>query len=75
MDLVHYPTFWKQKFQAGLLTPARRLDVPGVCIHPEVVALWVAIEVQPYPVALHLRKRMKAKADRENGLKHLKVIL
>lgn len=37
-----------------LLKPASRVDVRGVSIQPEVVALRVAIEVETHPVATHL---------------------
>ena len=53
---VHALTFWQQQLMSHLLTPARWLDVPGVGVDPEVIALWVAIEVQPYPVALDLMR-------------------
>ena len=49
-------TFWQQQLVSHLFTPAGWLDVPGVGVDPEVVALWVAIEVQPYPVALDLMR-------------------
>ena len=49
-------TFWQQQLMSHLLTPAGWLDVPGVGVDPEVIALCVAIEVQPYPVALDLRR-------------------
>lgn len=52
--LVCPPTFWEQKLQARFLTPAWRLHVPGVGVYPEVIALLVAVKVQPHPVALHL---------------------
>lgn len=35
-------------------TPARRMDVGGVGVHPEVVAVGVAIEMEPQPVPTNL---------------------
>lgn len=40
------------------LTPACRVDVRGVGIHPEVMAVRVAIEVEPQTVATDLKKDM-----------------
>lgn len=36
------------------LTPACRVDVGGVGIHPEVVAVRVAVKMEPQPVTTDL---------------------
>lgn len=40
---------------ACFFTPAHRMDVWGISISPEVVALWVTIEVQSHSVPLDLQ--------------------
>lgn len=38
-----------------LLTPAGWFHVPRVGVGPEVVAFWVSIKVEPYPITLDLK--------------------
>lgn len=47
-------TFGSVQFVSCAFTPACRVDVGGVGIHPEVVAVRVAIKVEPKPVTAHL---------------------
>lgn len=47
-------TFWRLEFMSCLLKPARRVDVRGVSIQPEIMTLRVAIKVEAHPVTTHL---------------------
>ena len=47
-------TFGSVQFVSCAFTPACRVDVGGVGIHPEVVAVRVAIKMKPQPVATDL---------------------
>lgn len=54
------------------LTPACRVDVGGVGIHPEVVAVRVAVKMEPQPVTTDLDDDIiherKDKAEGDTGL-------
>lgn len=39
-------------------TPARRMNVSRVGVHPEVMAVRIAIEMEPQPVTTHLDDAM-----------------
>lgn len=47
-------TFGSVQFVSCAFTPACRVDVGGVGIHPEVVAVGVAIKMEPQPVTADL---------------------
>lgn len=47
-------TFWSVQFVSCAFTPARRMDVGRVGIHPEVVTVRVAVKMEPEPVAADL---------------------
>lgn len=47
-------TFGSVQFVSCALTPARGVDVRGVGIHPEVVAVRVAVKMEPKPVTTDL---------------------
>lgn len=50
-------TFGGVQFVPGALTPARRVDVRGVGVHPEVMTVGVAVKVEPQPVTTDLDDR------------------
>lgn len=47
-------TFGSVQFVSCALTPAWRVDVGGVGIHPEVVAVGVAVKMEPQSVTTDL---------------------
>lgn len=47
-------TFGSVQFVSCALTPARSVDVGGVGVHPEVVAVGVAVKMEPQPVTTDL---------------------
>lgn len=47
-------TFWSVQFVSCAFTPARRMDVGRVGVHPEVVTVRVAVKMEPEPVAADL---------------------
>lgn len=47
-------TFWGVEFVLSLLAPAGRMDVRTVGVYPEIMALGVAVKVQPHPIPAHL---------------------
>lgn len=53
---VLYGTFRRMQLVAGFLTPAHRVSIGRVTVHPEVIAVRVTIEVQSHSVPGYLRK-------------------
>lgn len=51
-----------------LLKPASRVDVGGVSIQPEIMALRVAIKVEAHPVTTHLSARRAGKGKDHGNL-------
>lgn len=49
-------TFGSLQLVSCAFTPARRMDVGRVGVHPEVVAVGVAIEMEPQPVTTNLEQ-------------------
>lgn len=47
-------TFRSVQFVSCAFTPAYRVDISGVGIHPEVVAVRVAVKMEPKPVTTDL---------------------
>lgn len=47
-------TFGSLQFVSCAFTPAWRMNVSRVGVHPEVVAVGVAVEVEPQPVTTNL---------------------
>lgn len=62
-------TFRSVQFVSSALTPSCRVDVGRVGIHPEVVAVGVAVKMQPQPVPTDLddvpiyERKQKAELD------------
>lgn len=52
-------TFGRVQLVPCALTPAGGVDVGGVGVYPEVVAVGVAVEVEPQPVAAHLDRGVR----------------
>ena len=53
------------------LTPACRMNIRRVGIHPEVMAIRVAIKMEPQSVATHLSKRGETKVIKSYTHKHI----
>lgn len=51
-------TFRSVQFVSCALTPPRRVDVGRVAVHPEVVAVRVAVKMEPQPVTTDLEDGM-----------------
>lgn len=47
-------TFWSLQFVPCAFAPARRMNVSRVGVHPEVVAVGVAVEMEPQTVTTNL---------------------
>lgn len=68
-------TFGSVQFVSCALAPACRVDVGGVGIHPEVVAVGVAVKMEPQPVTTDLddvmKHERKTKEEGNTGLNSL----
>lgn len=53
-----FMTFRRLQLVSRPFTPARRVNVRGVRVHPEVMAVRIPIEVELYPKSTHLIKEM-----------------
>lgn len=60
-------TFGSVQLVPRALTPACRVDVGGVGVHPEVVTVGVAVKVQPQPVTADLQRTRGETAKRAGG--------